>query len=223
MPDLPAITSSSRPKSALCPTCGEPSRRVHSRYLRQLHGLPWQGCPATIEVQARRCRCVTASCPRRTFAGHLHAIAGRSTRRSERPGELQGHPGPAPGGAAGATAPSWSTSSVTGSSICRRTGRPRPWPPGCASLPASRSPPGIGPAPMPTASARARPMPFGWQIAGTCRAISARRSKRWSTGTMPPSSVPRSRSSASSPGRTGGDGRSAGQAHRSRDPPPRGL
>jgi transposase len=102
MPDLLTIATSPRQKSAPCPTCGEPSQRVHSRYLRQLQDLPWQGCPVTIKVQARRFRCVNSSCPRRTFAEHLHEIAGRSARRTERLGELQRHLGLALGGEAGA-------------------------------------------------------------------------------------------------------------------------
>ena len=28
-----------------CPACGRPSRRVHSRYKRQLSDLPWEGIP----------------------------------------------------------------------------------------------------------------------------------------------------------------------------------
>src|SRR3954449_11100145 len=47
MPDLLTITTSPRQKSAPCPTCGEPSPRIHSRYLRQLHDLPWQGRAVT--------------------------------------------------------------------------------------------------------------------------------------------------------------------------------
>src|SRR3954447_11191885 len=102
MPDLLTITTSPRQKSAPCPTCGEPSPRVHSRYLRQLHDLPWQGRAVTIRVQARRFRCASSSCPRRTFAEHLQEIAGRSARRTERLGELQRHLGLALGGAASA-------------------------------------------------------------------------------------------------------------------------
>ena len=36
----------SRPVSS-CPVCGTSSRRVHSRYLRKLGDLPWEGIPVS--------------------------------------------------------------------------------------------------------------------------------------------------------------------------------
>ena len=62
-PDRVTITTSPRQKSAACPACGQPSRRVHSRHLRQLRDLPWQGRPVTVKVQARRFRCANRPAP----------------------------------------------------------------------------------------------------------------------------------------------------------------
>ena len=56
-----------RPASmtAICPTCGNVSARVHSKYRRILSDLPAQGRAVRVSVQARRFRCVLASCRQR--------------------------------------------------------------------------------------------------------------------------------------------------------------
>lgn len=85
-----------------CPTCGLPSRRLHSRYLRVLHDLPRQGRPATIRIAARRFRCLNPACARKTFAEGLGSVAPTSARRTTRLGDLQRHVTFARGGEAGA-------------------------------------------------------------------------------------------------------------------------
>lgn len=95
------ILTTPRQKAAACPTCAEPSNRIHSRYQRTLHDLPWQGRPVMLRVHARRFRCLNPACPRRTFAEALTGAARSSTHRTERLGELQCHLGLALGGEAG--------------------------------------------------------------------------------------------------------------------------
>jgi transposase len=87
---------------AACPTCAAPSSRVHSRYDRMLHDLPWQGRPVRLHVRARRFRCLDPACPRRTFAERLADTAPPAARRTGRLGDLQRHLGLAAGGAVGA-------------------------------------------------------------------------------------------------------------------------
>ena len=84
-----------------CPVCRHPSRRLHSRYRRVLRDLPWQGRPATIQVAARRFRCLNRACARKTFAERLGAVAPASARRTTRLGDLQRHVAFALGGEAG--------------------------------------------------------------------------------------------------------------------------
>ena len=43
--DRISIFAVTRSASALCPSWGSPSRRLHSRYRRILADLPWQGRP----------------------------------------------------------------------------------------------------------------------------------------------------------------------------------
>lgn len=91
------------PRSAVdCPACGLPSRRLHSRYPRVLHDLPWQGRPATIRIAARRFRCLNPTCTRKTFAERLGSVAPTSARRTTRLGDLQRHVAFALGGEAAA-------------------------------------------------------------------------------------------------------------------------
>lgn len=70
--------------SAKCPTCGRTSSRVHSRYWRRLHDLPWHGSPVELSVQVRRFRCRERDCPRKTYTERLPLVAaphGRQTAR----------------------------------------------------------------------------------------------------------------------------------------------
>lgn len=85
---------------ASCPECGVLSQRVHSRYERVLHDLPWQGRPVALRVQARRFRCLNPPCLRQTFSERLADVA-TAARRTERLGDLQRHLGLALGGEAG--------------------------------------------------------------------------------------------------------------------------
>ena len=96
------ILTTPRQKAAACPTCAASTDRIHSRYQRTLHDLPWQGRPVMLRVQARRFRCLNPACPRQTFAEALTGAAGSSTHRTERLGALQCHLGLAVGGEAGA-------------------------------------------------------------------------------------------------------------------------
>lgn len=89
------------------------------------------------------------------------------------------------GAAAIAMEPSWSTSSVIRLSICWPIGKPIHWPLGFANTPASRLWPATVPVPTPTASGKARRMPFKWPIVGTCCATLVTPSKPLSTATMP--------------------------------------
>lgn len=101
-PDRIAIFAAIRSASAPCPSCGLPSRRVHSRYRRVLADLPWQGRPVSIVVEVRRLRCATETCRRRVFAERIDDIANARARRTVRLSDIQRHIGCGMGGEAGA-------------------------------------------------------------------------------------------------------------------------
>ena len=72
----------------------------HSRYVRRLRDLPWQGKAVVIEVRACRFRCRTRRCPRKVFAERLPGLAPRLARHTLRLSELTRRVGYAVGGLA---------------------------------------------------------------------------------------------------------------------------
>lgn len=65
-----------------CPRCGRASRRIHSRYQRQLADLPWEGVPVKIELRVRRFFCSTDGCRQRIFTERLPNTVGSHGRRT---------------------------------------------------------------------------------------------------------------------------------------------
>ena len=75
---------------------------MHSRYLRHLGDLPWQGRVGQVDLQVRRFRCSASACPRRIFAEQLPAVAAPRMRRTARLAEAQRRIALSAGGEAGA-------------------------------------------------------------------------------------------------------------------------
>jgi transposase len=98
------ITLAARTTSAnaRCPVCGALCRRVHSRYVRILADLPWQGIPVRVRLHVRRFFCDAVSCQRAIFAERLPRVVAHYARRTERVEELLTHVSFALGGEAGA-------------------------------------------------------------------------------------------------------------------------
>lgn len=67
-----------------CPDCQQPSRRVHSRYVRTLADLPWNGVTVRLRLHTRRFFCVSSTCRRHVFTERLPGTAGRYARRTAR-------------------------------------------------------------------------------------------------------------------------------------------
>jgi len=53
--------------SAACPSCHQPSERIHSRYTRSPRDLPIGEYVVRLTIHARRFSCPNPNCPRRTF------------------------------------------------------------------------------------------------------------------------------------------------------------
>ena len=101
-PERLTIVAQPRTPTASCPECGTTSAKVHSRYERRLHDLPWQGRAVALHVRARRFRCCLVSCRRLTFSERLPGVAPAAARRTDRLSGLHGCLGAALGGEAGA-------------------------------------------------------------------------------------------------------------------------
>jgi len=71
-----------RVDESACPRCGQPSRRVHSRYRRQLVDAPIAGRPVQLRLRVRRLFCDNAACAARTFAEQPAALTAPRARRT---------------------------------------------------------------------------------------------------------------------------------------------
>lgn len=80
--DTVTLTLAVKRRDARCPLCQQRSTRVHSRYRRRVADLPLSGRSVVLDVQVRRFRCLTPSCPRRLFAERLPDLVAPRARRS---------------------------------------------------------------------------------------------------------------------------------------------
>lgn len=69
---------------ARCPLCRRPSSRTHSRYMRTVSDLPWQGMPVKLRIRIRRFFCDNPSCDRAIFTEHLPTVVSPYARRTNR-------------------------------------------------------------------------------------------------------------------------------------------
>ena len=75
-------------RSAQCPVCGRPSRRVHSRYSRKSADLPWHGAPVVFRARVRRFFCDETSCERGIFCERLPEVADHTRKTGRLEGAL---------------------------------------------------------------------------------------------------------------------------------------
>ena len=82
-PEL-TIDASSKARSAVCPACGYRSQRVHGLYTRSPADLPVSDRTVGLRLRVRRFRCLSAACPRQTFAEPFPDLVARHARRTDR-------------------------------------------------------------------------------------------------------------------------------------------
>ena len=87
---------------AVCPLCSQLSNRVHSRYVRTIRDLPWQGIDVRLRLSTRRFFCVNPNCERVIFTERLPALVAPFARRTKRLADALYLIGYALGGEAGA-------------------------------------------------------------------------------------------------------------------------
>jgi transposase len=117
--DRVVVAVRARAATASCPLCRRRSRRVHSRYVRHLGDLPWQGRIGHLDLQVRRFRCSVPKCPRRIFAEHLPEVALPRVRRTVRLAEAQRRIALHAGGEAGARLANRLAMPVSGDTLLR--------------------------------------------------------------------------------------------------------
>lgn len=69
---------------AICPSCSQPSKRIHSRYVRRVADLPIQGRTVQLIINVRRLQCRTPSCPQRIFTERLPQTVLPYARETQR-------------------------------------------------------------------------------------------------------------------------------------------
>jgi len=84
-----------------CPACLKARVSYHSRYVRRMRDLPWQGRQVEIHLQTRRFRCRNKKCAIRIFAERLPGVATPNARETTRLCEIIGMVGYALGGSPG--------------------------------------------------------------------------------------------------------------------------
>jgi transposase len=78
------IRAAAETSGVRCPVCGDPTDRVHSRYVRTLADLPWARFAVRLLVQVRTFFRANPSCPRTVFAERLGGVAAAWARRTDR-------------------------------------------------------------------------------------------------------------------------------------------
>ena len=111
-----------------CPACGQPSARVHSRYVRALRDLPCSGRQVRVRLTVRRFRCVAPTCERRTFAEHVLGVTQSHRQAVQRLETLLGAFAAALGGQAGARLAGQAGMPTSGDTLLRVLARDEPLP-----------------------------------------------------------------------------------------------
>ena len=83
-PDLVTVVIRAIRSQAACPACSSLSARVHSRYIRTVADLPWQGVRVRFRLHTRRFFCDHSSCWRQTFSERLPDTVAPYARRTVR-------------------------------------------------------------------------------------------------------------------------------------------
>lgn len=97
--DAIVVTARAGVRERRCPLCGTGSRRVHSRYVRQVSDLPCSGRRVRLRIVARRFFCMGPRCRRRIFAERFEdAVLAERSRRTSRLECIVHHLGLALGG-----------------------------------------------------------------------------------------------------------------------------
>jgi transposase len=96
------VDLSSRRRAAVCPSCQQRSRAVHSVYRRTVADVPLAGTTLVLHLQVRRFFCRHAACPRRIFAERFPSLVPVRGRHSLGVCTALRHVGLAIGGRAGA-------------------------------------------------------------------------------------------------------------------------
>src|SRR5262249_18706450 len=95
------LVMTTRREQVACPSCGRLTARVHSRYIRALADLPWNGRQVRLHLHTRRFFCSARDCSVRIFTERLPGLVERYARQTTRLADVLRLIGFAVGGEAG--------------------------------------------------------------------------------------------------------------------------
>ena len=70
--------------TTLCPQCGTPGFRVHSRYVRTIGDVAFGGRSLILKLRVRKWLCREVSCSQRIFAERFPEVVQRYARMTDR-------------------------------------------------------------------------------------------------------------------------------------------
>ncbi|MBS5587374.1 MAG: transposase [[Clostridium] spiroforme] len=70
-------------KDPICPYCGRPSQKCHSKYKKSFNDLPMHGKNVVIEIINRKMFCNNPNCSHKTFA-ETYDFIERSQKKTKR-------------------------------------------------------------------------------------------------------------------------------------------
>ena len=100
-PDRLVVTVQDTREYVCCPSCGQPSRRIHSHYLRVTQDTAVGDRAVEVHLHVRRLRCDTATCSHLIFAETWPTWLDARVQRTSRLAQVQRSVGMALGGEAG--------------------------------------------------------------------------------------------------------------------------
>jgi transposase len=82
--DVIEVVARPTQKQAICPSCRQPSRRIHSYYQRAPADLPILDRRVHLQLTVRRFRCETPECAKTTFAERLPTLLAPHAQQTQR-------------------------------------------------------------------------------------------------------------------------------------------
>jgi transposase len=64
-------------KQATCPLCNNPTKSLHSNYVRCITDLPWPGVAIRLELHTKKFRCRNKICRRKVFCRSKYSYPTR--------------------------------------------------------------------------------------------------------------------------------------------------
>ncbi len=110
-------------RQATCPLCNNPTKSLHSNYIRCITDLPWHGVAIRLELHTKKFRCRNKLCRRKVFCQRLPNVVESYGRKTVRLQDLLGVLAFALGGESGSRTAHKFNLKVSGDTLLRHIRR----------------------------------------------------------------------------------------------------